>query len=104
MPKSLDFRSGLANVLFWSVISAAFIGPGTVTTASKAGATFGAALLWALTFSTVATIILQETAARITLASGKSLGEIIAAKYGETGRRQLCILLFWAVALGCAVY
>lgn len=104
MPKILDLRGGIANVLFWSVISAAFIGPGTVTTASKAGATFGAALLWALTFSTMATIVLQETAARITLASGKSLGEIIAAKYGETGRRQLCMLLFLAIVLGCAAY
>ena len=33
------------SVLFWSVISAAFIGPGTVTTCAKAGATFGASLI-----------------------------------------------------------
>ena len=49
----------LLNVLFWSVISAAFIGPGTVTTASSAGATFGLQLAWALLFSTVACIVLQ---------------------------------------------
>ena len=35
MPKTLTFRQGLSSVLFWSIISAAFIGPGTVATAAK---------------------------------------------------------------------
>ena len=35
----------LAAILLWSVIAAAFIGPGTVTTAAAAGAGFGLALL-----------------------------------------------------------
>lgn len=104
MPKLLHIRKGLSNVLFWSVISAAFIGPGTVTTASKAGAGYGLSLLWALTFSVIATIVLQEAAARITLASGKNLGEIIALKYSHTSGRRLCWMLFLAVAFGCAAY
>ena len=92
------------NVLFWSIISAAFIGPGTVTTASKAGASFGLSLLWALVFSTLATMVLQEAAARITIASGKNLGEIIAQKYSGAGGLRLKWLLFLAVAFGCAAY
>lgn len=103
MPKAVSFRKGLSSVLFWSVISAAFIGPGTVTTASSAGANFKLDLLWALTFSIIATIVLQEAAARITVASGKSLGEIIALKYSERNKR-LRLLLFLAVAFGCAAY
>jgi len=71
--------SWLLPVLFWSVISAAFIGPGTVTTAASAGSGFGTQLLWALTFSTLACIILQEAAARLTIVSGKSLGGNISA-------------------------
>ncbi len=104
MPKTIPFRKGLSSVLFWSVISAAFIGPGTVTTASSAGAAHQLHLLWALTFSTLATILLQEASARITLASGKSLGEIIALQYIGRRGQQLKIGLFLAVAFGCAAY
>jgi len=103
MSKAISFRKGLSTVLFWSVISAAFIGPGTVTTASSAGASFGLDLLWALVFSIIATMVLQEAAARITIASGKSLGEIIAIKYADRNR-SLKLFLFLAVAFGCAAY
>jgi Mn2+/Fe2+ NRAMP family transporter len=97
-------KNTFQNVLFWSIISAAFIGPGTVTTASKAGASFGLALLWALLFSTLATVILQEAAARITIASGKNLGEIIATKYQQQSGNGLKWTIFFAVAFGCAAY
>lgn len=92
------------SVLFWSIISAAFIGPGTVTTASKAGVSYQMTLLWALVFSILATIILQEAAARITIASGKSLGEIIALRYAGSRTRRLSLVVFGAVAFGCAAY
>ncbi len=104
MPKRINFRKGLGSLLFWSIISAAFIGPGTVTTAAKAGAAFGLELLWALTFSILATILLQEAAARLTIASGRSLGELIAEKYGAERIRWIKWVLFLAVAFGCAAY
>ncbi len=104
MPKVISFRRGLLSVLFWSIISAAFIGPGTVTTAAKAGSALGLQLLGALIFSILATIVLQEAAARLTIASGKNLGEIIALKYQGTRSYRLKILLFLAVAFGCAAY
>lgn len=91
-------------MLFWSVISAAFIGPGTVATAAKAGAGFGTALLWALFFSVLATLILQEAAARITIASGKSLGAVLNQKFQSKSGALLRKLLFFAVAFGCAAY
>ncbi|QKZ14207.1 Nramp family divalent metal transporter [Spirosoma sp. KUDC1026] len=103
MPKSLSLRSGLSSVLIWSVISAAFIGPGTVTTCAMAGSRFGLDLLWALTFSTIGTIVLQEAAARITIASGLSLGQVLTTMYGQRAR-WLTTVLFIAVALGCAAY
>ena len=101
--KSLSLSKGFSQMLFWSVISAAFIGPGTVTTCSLAGASFGTSLLWALTFSTLATIVLQETAARVTLASGKSLGEIMLQRHGAGGI-WISRLLAGGVILGCAAY
>lgn len=102
MAKTLSWSKGLSSILFWSIISAAFIGPGTVTTAASAGASFGIGILWALVFSIIATIVLQEAAARITIASGKNLGEIIALKFQGKGRLQW--FLFLAVAFGCAAY
>ena len=90
----------LLNILFWSVISAAFIGPGTVTTASTAGARFGLALAWALLFSTVACIVLQEAVARLVIASGRSLGEAIRS----SGGGALAALTGFAIVLGCAAY
>lgn len=103
MAKVISFSKGFRSIVFWSIISAAFIGPGTVTTASKAGASFQIALLWALVFSTFATIILQEAAARITIASGKSLGQIIALKY-QNSSSMLSGIVFLSIAFGCAAY
>lgn len=94
----------LMNVLFWSVISAAFIGPGTVTTASTAGARFGLELAWALVFSTVACIVLQEAVARLVIGSGRSLGEAIRSTGGLSMGRILAGLTGVAIVLGCAAY
>lgn len=93
--------SRLRSVLFWSILAAAFIGPGTVTTASKVGSNFGLGLLWALLFSIIATLVLQEAAARLTLGTGLPLGEIIGR---DTKGQQLGWLLFGAIALGCGAY
>lgn len=92
---SKNFRS----LLLWSIIAAAFIGPGTVTTAARVGHGYGLGLLWALVFSILATIVLQEAAARLTLGAGRPLGEIIGAE-----NRKWNIFLFGAVALGCGAY
>ncbi len=105
MAKVITFKKGLLSVVFWSIISAAFIGPGTVTTAASAGAGFKFSLLWALVFSTLATIVLQEAAARITIASGKNLGEIIALRYHQGGAAaRIRLFLFLSLAFGCAAY
>jgi len=94
----------LGRILFWSVISAAFIGPGTVATAAQAGATHGTALLWALWFSVAATLILQEAAARIPLLTGLNLGQAIAQRFSGPGQHRLRLALASAVAFGCAAY
>ena len=47
------------------LVAAAFIGPGTVTTASLAGAQHGYALAWAVVAAIGATLVLQEMAARL---------------------------------------
>lgn len=93
------------SLLFWSVIPAAFIGPGTVTTCALAGARFGTALLWALAFSTVATFVLQEAATRVTLASGRTLGAALRVRFrGPFSGPAVLTLVLGAIVLGCAAY
>ncbi|MDQ7063898.1 MAG: divalent metal cation transporter [candidate division KSB1 bacterium] len=95
----------LLNILFWSIISAAFIGPGTITTAASAGARYQFALLWALLFSTAACLILQEASARITIVSEKNLGQAIRYQFHRRVERLLVIsLVSGAIILGCAAY
>lgn len=104
MSKRITWKGGLGSVLLWSVISAAFIGPGTVTTAANAGALFGTQLLWALLFSTLATILLQEGVVRLTLVSGKSFGEVIRFKFGNGNGKWIPVFVFFALWLGCSAY
>jgi Mn2+/Fe2+ NRAMP family transporter len=95
----------LFNILFWSIISAAFIGPGTVTTAASSGARFVYALLWALLFSTVACLVLQEASARVTVVTGHSLAQAIRRQYGTGLAGGLTLALVpGAIILGCAAY
>jgi manganese transport protein len=87
------------------LVAAAFIGPGTVTTATVAGARFGYALLWALAFSVVATIVLQEMSARLGLVTREGLGEALRATVTHPVARILVILLVVsAIALGNVAY
>lgn len=105
LPTLQFVKSRLLNILFWSVISAAFIGPGTVTTAAKAGADFGLPLLWALSFACIACLVLQEAAARLTIASGMNLGQAIY--YQSTrGNRKLTIPVLVGICIlaGTAAY
>lgn len=95
----------LASILLWSIVSAAFIGPGTVAAAAAAGAGYGLDLLWALAFSTLACLVLQEASARVTIASGYSLGQALRRRYprGLAGA-AVVVLVFGAVVVGCAAY
>ena len=88
-----------------AVVTAAFIGPGTVTTATVAGARFGYTLLWALTFSTIATVVLQEMAARLGLVTGAGLGEAVRRRFeGPAARLAAIALILSAIAFGNAAY
>jgi manganese transport protein len=92
------------SVVLWSVISAAFIGPGTVTTAVTAGSLFKLDLLWAIVFATIACIILQEVAARITIATGLNLGQALTIKFGLKNGRIYQYVIGGSVLAGCAAY
>ncbi len=93
------------NILFWSVISAAFIGPGTVTTATKAGVYYHYDLMWTMVFSVFACLLLQEASARIAIFSGLNLGEAIAKHFENKSSKYIVYtLVIGAIILGSAAY
>ncbi len=87
------------------MVAAAFIGPGTVTTATIAGSSFGYTLLWAVGFSIVATFVLQEMSARLGVMGQMGVGEAIRAK---VNKRWLFLvvaaLVIGAILIGNAAY
>ena len=88
-----------------AVVTAAFIGPGTVTTCTLAGVRFEYALLWALVFATVGTIVLQEMAARLGTVGRLGLGEAIRRRIRSPAvRLPAALLIAAAIGLGNAAY
>ena len=87
------------------LVTAAFIGPGTVTTCSLAGANFGYALIFALVFATVTTIILQNMTGRLSLGSGHDLGQALREfPRSQVTRNIFLILTLFSITFGCAAY
>lgn len=87
------------------LIAAAFIGPGTVTTATLAGANFGYNLLWAVLFSVIATLVLQEMSARLGVITGSGLAESLNKQLDNKWIRYLVIaLIIAAIGIGNAAY
>lgn len=88
-----------------TLVAAAFIGPGTVTLCTIAGVNYGMNLLWAMLLSTIATIVLQEMAARLGIISQKGLSEIIREEIKHPVFKQLITLLILAaIVVGNASY
>jgi NRAMP (natural resistance-associated macrophage protein)-like metal ion transporter len=87
------------------LVTAAFIGPGTVTTCSLAGANFGYALIFALVFAVITTIILQGMTGRLSLGSGLDLAQSLRGHSQNRWTRILFIILtLSSITLGCAAY
>jgi NRAMP (natural resistance-associated macrophage protein)-like metal ion transporter len=88
-----------------TLVAAAFIGPGTVTLCTLAGVNFGFALLWAMVLSIIATIFLQEMAARLGIISQKGLSEVIRTEIqNPTFRKVVIVLILSAIVIGNAAY
>ena len=88
-----------------ALVTAAFIGPGTITTCTLAGASFGYALLWGMVFSVAATIILQEMAARLGIISRNGLGEALRTHFSKpTAKILTAVLVVSAITIGNAAF
>lgn len=87
------------------LVAAAFIGPGTVTLCTLAGVKYGYSLLWAMTLSIVATVILQEMSARIGIITQKGLAQVIKEQIKSPILNKITIILILsAIVVGNAAY
>lgn len=88
-----------------ALVAAAFIGPGTVTVCTIAGVKFGYDLLWAMVLSTIATIVLQEMAARLGIITRKGLSDVIRQEIQNPIIKYVIVaLILFAIVIGNAVY
>ena len=88
-----------------TLVAAAFIGPGTLTTCTLAGVHSSYNLAWALIFSTAATVTLQEMSARLGFVSRSGLGEAVKSQISSKALRILVLgLIICAIFIGNAAY
>lgn len=83
-----------------AVITSAFIGPGTITTSTIAGANFGYALLWAVVFSGISLIIIMNMATRMGIAGRKNIIQGAVDLLPNSNVWKGFIIFFIAVAMG----
>lgn len=101
----MNLRNLLRNIGPGPLIAAAFIGPGTVTVCTLAGANFGFSLIWAMVLSIVATVILQELSGRIGIVTGSDLSSLLRNQTDRPFFRIISmILVLLAIVLGNAAY
>ena len=95
-------------LLYWSMLAACTVGPGTVVTCARAGAEYGLQLSWSLLVASILAYVMLEASARLTIVSGLSLGQCLQMKYqhGRTfyGTAIICWLVVTSIYLGNLLY
>jgi Mn2+/Fe2+ NRAMP family transporter len=87
------------------LVAAAFIGPGTVTACTLAGVEFGYELLWAMLLSVLATLVLQEMAARLGVITQNGLADAIKTELHIPWIRAIIVfVILGAIVVGNAAY
>lgn len=98
-------KNWFKNIGPGTLVAAAFIGPGTVTLCTLAGVNFGFNLLWAMVLSIVATIVLQEMAARLGIISQRGLSDVIKSEIkNPIINKFMMLLILSAIVIGNASY
>ena len=88
------------------LVVGSFIGPGTVTSSTRAGAGFGYDLLWAVLFSVIAVIVMQEMAARLGIVTRKGLAKNLVLYLEDSPPLKwfMIVLVGSAITLGGVAY
>lgn len=88
------------------LVVGSFIGPGTITSSTRAGAMYGYKLLWCILFSVVAVIVMQGMASRLGIITQTGLSEnlLIAFEDNPTIKKIMIALVSSAITLGGLAY
>lgn len=88
------------------LIVGSFIGPGTVTSSTKAGADYGLSLFWCVIFSVIAVMVMQGMAARLGIVTQMGLAENLVKDFEDRPllRNLLCGLVAVAIIIGGFAY
>lgn len=88
------------------LVVGSFIGPGTVTSSTRAGASYGYQLLWCILFSVVAVIIMQGMAARLGIVTQTGLAENLVKDLNNKPllKKFMVLLVSSAIILGGVAY
>lgn len=88
-----------------AIVTAAVVGPGTVTTCGLSGYGFGYSLAWALLFSVIAMVIMQFMTSKIGIVGGVGLADAIHKVFAKSPFRvPLFLLLIVAIFCGNCAY
>ena len=88
------------------LIVGSFIGPGTVTSSTKAGVDYGFQLFWCIIFSVIAVIVMQGMAARLGIVTQMGLAQNLVKDFENRPvlRTLLCGLVAVAITIGGFAY
>lgn len=83
-----------------------FMGPGSITSATRAGADYGYALLWTVVFSIIAAVVLQEMASRFGIVTQMGLADGVMPyfKGKPVLRNVLAGVIAFSITLGGMAY
>ena len=93
----------IGSMLYWTMLAACTVGPGTVVTCARAGAEYGLSLIWALVFASLLAFTLQEGTARLTIVSGRSLGQCLRVKYRHGAKIYDSAVICWLVGISVII-
>ncbi len=94
-----DFFSRVKEVGPGAMVAASIVGPGTVTTCTITGASYGYTLLWTMLFSTLSVLVLQNMATRVGIVSKKGLGEAERSIYKDKKVHIFLAFIFVTAAI-----
>ena len=98
-------KNWFKNIGPGTLVTAAFIGPGTITICSKAGVAFDYDLLWALAMSIIACMVLQEMAARLGVVTQRGLSEVLSSEIKNPIFKSIILfIVISAIFIGNAAY
>lgn len=104
--KQFTLREKLGALGPGFLIVGSFIGPGTVTSSTKAGADYGFQLFWCIIFSVIAVIVMQGMSARLGIVTQMGLAENLVKDFEDRPvlRNLLCGLVAVAITIGGFAY